>query len=477
LWINLYDHDELAQVVKKRGRGEDAMRPTGAAAAFKGRGVRSVAYAATLLLLGGALFNVAAMSKSSPENKRKSAASDAQAMFREGRSVFRNETFGDEKFWGDTIQLHRAVAGAPNGGVGPGVSPATALKVGLKVDAARIPPAVAKAIKAGKVDLNDPATTLALLKLDAVVGVKGHFSRNGKQLTSMGVTCALCHSTVDNSFAPGIGVRRDGWPNRDLDVGAIISLAPNLQPVADLLGADVGTVKKVLASWGPGKFDASLLMDGKAFRPDGKTSAVLLPAAYGLAGVDRATYTGWGSVTYWNAFVANLEMHGQGSFTDSRLDDAAKFPVAAKFRMGHTRAPRDQISRHLPALQFYQLALRAPRPPRGSFDRAAAARGRRRVQGRATCANCHVKPTFSEPGFNLHKPQEVCVDGFHADRSPTGMYRTTPLRGAWARRTGGYYHDGRFPTLGAVVEHYNGCYGLNLTPAQKGDLVQYLKSL
>ena len=446
--------------------------------AFGARGLRSVAYAVTLVLLGGAMFSMAAASKSSKKDKRSTAARDSQALFREGRDVFRNETFGDEAFWGDTIQLHRAVGGSKNGGVGPGVSPKTALAVGLKVDAARIPKAVAKAIKAGKVDLDDPATTMALLKLDAVVGVKGHFNRKGTKLTSMGVTCALCHSTVDDSFAPGIGLRRDGWPNRDLNVGAIVSLAPNLKPVADMLGADVDTVKKVLASWGPGKFDASLFLDGKAFRPDGKSAATLIPAAFGLAGVDLATYTGWGSVTYWNSFVANLEMHGQGTHFDTRLDDAEKFPVAAKFRMGHTRHNPDRVTKHLPALHFYQLALKAPKPARGTFNRAAAKRGQRLFEGTATCANCHVKPTFSEPGNNLHKPEEMCIDGFQADRSPTGKYRTTPLRGlAAARGKGGYYHDGRFPSLGAVVDHYNGCYGLNLSAEQKRDLVEYLKSL
>jgi len=462
---------------------EGAMRRRGSRSWFAVRGLRSVAYAAALVLLGGAVFSLAATSKTPRKTEparageRSSAARGARAMFSEGRRVFRHQTFGDEAFWGDTIQLHRAISGAANGGVGAGVSPATALKVGLKVDADRLPRAVAKAIKAGEVDLNDPKTTLALLKLGAVVGVKGRFSRDGDRLTSMGITCALCHSTVNDSFAPGIGQRRDGWPNRDLDVGAIVSLAPNLQPVADLLGTDVDTVKKVLAAWGPGKFDATLTLDGKGFRPDGKTAAVLLPAAYGLAGVDRATYTGFGSVTYWNALVANLEMHGQGSFTDARLDDAAKFPVAARNRLGHTRAPRDQVSRHLPALHFYQLALEAPKPPAGSFDRRAAARGERLFEGKATCANCHVKPTFSEPGHNMHEPAEVCVDSFQADRSPEGKYRTTPLRGLWARQKGGFFHDGRFPTLGAVVEHYDGCFGLGLSGDEKRDLVEYLKSL
>jgi hypothetical protein len=346
----------------------------------------------------------------------------------------------------------------------------------LKVDSSAIPPDVADAIKAGKVNLDDPKTTLALLKMNAVVGVKGFFSDSG-QLSSMGITCALCHSTVDDSFAPGIGKRLDGRPNRDLNVGAIVSLAPNKKPITDLLQVDEATVDKVLASWGPGKFDAELFMDGKAFRPDGKSAATLIPPAYGLAGVNLHTYTGWGSVPYWNAFVANLEMHGQGTFSDSRLDDATKFPVAARAGFGHVKSPRDLISSKLPALHFYQLALRPPTAPAGSFDPAAAARGEALFTGKARCADCHVAPTFSDPGWNLHKPSEICTDSFQADRSPTGMYRTTPLRGAWSHAKGGFYHDGRFATFGDVVDHYDSCFNLGLNPQEKSDLVEYLKSL
>ena len=440
--------------------------------------LRGLVAAVALISLGGAVFSLAAVSKPAPKHHAKaSKRTRAEAFFRKGRRIFRHDTFGDEQFWGGTLQLHTAIEGQANGGVGPGVSPKTALAVGLKVDATRIPRAVAKAIKAGKVNLDDPATTLALLKLDAVVGVKGHFTANGKQLSSVGITCALCHSTVDDSFAPGIGRRRDGWPNRDLDVGTIVGLSPNLQPVADLLGADVATVKKVLAGWGPGKFDAELFLDGKGFRPDGKTAATLIPPAFGLAGIDRHTYTGWGSVPYWNAFVANLEMHGQGSFTDPRLDDARKFPVAARNNMGHTRSARDLITSKLPALQFYQLALKAPRPPQDSFDPVAAKRGKAIFEGKGTCAGCHVKPTFTEPGYNLHRPEEVCTDSFQADRSPDGRYRTTPLRGLWSHAKGGFWHDGRFATLGDVVEHYNSCFGLNLSAGERSDLVQYLQSL
>jgi hypothetical protein len=437
--------------------------------------LRTIAGAALLLLLGGALFSVSAVSKTRP-HKAARPRTHADVLFRQGRAIFRNDTFGDEQFWGGVLGLHKAIEGAKHGGVGPGVSPKTALAVGLKVDAQALPKKVVKAIKAGKVDLNDPATTLALIKLDAVVGVKGHFNRAGN-LSSVGITCAICHSTVNNSFAPGVGKRLDGWPNRDLNVGAIVSLSPNLGPVANLLSTDVATVKKVLAAWGPGKFDAELFLDGKGFRPDGKTAATLIPPAFGLSGVNLHTYTGWGSIPYWNAFVANLEMHGQGNFTDERLDDAQKFPVAARNHFGHTRSRVDRISKKLPALQYYQLSLRAPKPPKGSFDRAAANRGKALFDGAAKCASCHVPGRFTEPGWDMHKPSEICTDSFQADRSPDAMYRTTPLKGLFAHRKGGFYHDGRYKTLGAVVDHYNSCFSLGLTAGQRSDVVQYLKSL
>jgi hypothetical protein len=274
-----------------------------------GRALRFLPVAGVLMLAGALLFNVSAVSK--PHHSRARAAMPAAdvKLFRQGRRVFRFDTFGDEQFWTGALQLEKAIEGAKNGGVGPGVSPKTALSVGLKVDSQALPKVVVNAIKKGKVNLNDPKTTVALLKLNAVVGVRGHFNRSGS-LRSVGLTCAVCHSTVDNSFAPGIGKRLDGWPNRDLNVGAVVSLAPNLKPVENLLGVDEATVKKVLASWGPGKFDAELFMDGKAFRPDGGPAATLIPPAFGLQGVNLHTYTGWGSIPYWNAFVATLEMHG-----------------------------------------------------------------------------------------------------------------------------------------------------------------------
>jgi hypothetical protein len=405
-----------------------------------------------------------------------SAEAHALREIREGRETFRYNTFGDEAFWGDALGLHLAVAGAAQGGVGPGVSPATALAVGLKVDVTALPRSLLRAIARGKVDLQDPAVTLELLKLDAVVGVTGFFDDRGR-ITSMGIQCALCHSTVDDSFAPGIGHRRDGWANRDLDVGAIVALAPRLEPVASLLGVDVATVRTVLQSWGPGKFDASLLLDGKAFRPDGKPAAVLIPPAFGLAGVNLHTWTGWGGISHWNALVANLEMHGQGTFYDPRLDDETRFPVAARAGFGNVRADEDRITPLLPALAIYQLALDAPRAPRGSFDKSAAARGENVFAGKGDCARCHVPPLFTEPGWNMHTPAEIGVDDFQANRSPDQRYRTAPLRGLWTHTKGGFYHDGRFPTLAAVIDHYDSHFSLGLSSAEKLDLAEYLKSL
>ncbi len=398
------------------------------------------------------------------------------SLVRQGKQTFRFDTFGDQAFWGGTLHLNQAIAGAKNGGVGPGLSPKAALAVGLKVDVDALPTSVRQGILNGTVNLDDPATTLALLKLNAVVGVKGFFDSNGN-LTSVGIECALCHSTVDNSLAPGIGHRLDGWANRDLNVGAIIGRAPNLQPIATLLHTDVATVLKVLNAWGPGKFDAELLLDGKGFQPDGRSSAALIPPAFGLAGINLHTYTGWGSIPYWNAFVAVLEMHGQGTFFDPRLDNATQFPIAAENHFGHVVANPDLVTPALPGLQAYELSLRAPAPPAGSFDPAAAARGKALFDGPAECSTCHVPPIFTQPGWNLVPPSAVGIDSFDADRSPTHMYRTTPLAGLWTHQKGGFYHDGRFPTLLAVVQHYNEVFHLGLTPGEENDLVQYLLSI
>jgi hypothetical protein len=400
----------------------------------------------------------------------------AQAMLEEGRRIFRYDTFGDEAYWGDTLQLHRAIEGERFGGVGAGVSPRTALAVGLKVDVDALPPSLQNQLRHGRVNLDDPATTLALLKLDAVVGVTGHLDTDGS-LRSIGLQCALCHSTVDDSFSPGIGHRLDGWANRDLNVGAIVALAPNLQPIADLLQVDVPTVKAVLASWGPGRFDAELDKDGKAFRPDGQQAGTLIPPAFGLAGVNLHTWTGFGSVPYWNAYVAVTEMHGSGTFFDERLSDAAQYPVAARTGSWNTRGTPDLVSPRLAALHAYQLSLPAPAPPAGSFDVAAARRGKALFEDKANCASCHVPPLFTEPGHNLHAPSEIGIDSFQADRSPTGAYRTAPLAGLWTHQKGGFYHDGRFATLGEVIDHYDSFFNLGLTDQEKRDLRQYLLSL
>src|SRR6266700_7390062 len=333
-------------------------------------------------------------------------AHHGQVMLDDGRRIFRYDTFGSEAFWGDALGLHKAIAGEKNGGVGPGVSPKTALAVGLKVDADALPPALVKQIKAGKVNLDDPATTIALLKLNAVVGVTAFTTPDGG-VKSMGIQCALCHSTVDDSFAPGIGRRLDGWANRDLNVGAIVSLSPNLKPFTDLLGVDLATVKTVLASWGPGRFDAELDKDGKAFRPDGKQAGTLIPPAFGLAGVNLHTWTGFGSVTYWNAYVGATEMHGSGTYFDARLSRRAQYPVAAKSGSYNTRGTPDRLTAKLAALHFYQLAIPAPTPPEGSFDKSAAARGKEVFEGSGRCATCHVPPLFTEPGWNMHTPAEV----------------------------------------------------------------------
>jgi hypothetical protein len=424
----------------------------------------------------------------------------AIAAFRDGRKTFRYDTFGDEDFWGGKLQLHRAIEGSQLGGVGAGVSPNAALKLGLKVDVEALPPAVLKGLQSGQVNLNDPATTLALLRANAVVGLKGFFT--GNKLESVGITCALCHSTVDNALTFGVGRRLDGWANRDLNVGAIIASAPDLSAFTTLLGVDLPTLKAVLGSWGPGKFDAEIFLDGKAFNPQQVTDGVvtgtkvsgatLIPDAFGLAGFNQHTWTGaWGTVTYWNAFVATLEMHGKGRFFDPRLQDASKFPIAAANGFANFNKDLspddDQVASKLPALQFYQLALPAPKPEPGrDFNPAAAKRGDDLFSGKAKCNTCHVDPLWTEPGWNLHKPQEVGIDSFQADRAPDGVYKTMNLAGIFVREKGLYmhpankgrfYHDGRFATLMDVMNHYDTLLHLGLTTQEKQDVIEYLKSL
>jgi hypothetical protein len=439
-----------------------------------------------ILLAGGAavcFLVIAFHAYADNDQNQDIVAQNAQNLVDAGRQTFRFDTFGDEAFWGGTLKLHQAIEGSAFGGVGPGVSPSTALSVGLKVDAAALPQSLVEDVRHGNADLNSPATTLALLKLNAVVGLTGFFNPDGS-LQSVGIQCALCHSTVDNSFstsqipAGNIGNRLDGWPNRDLNVGAITNLSPDLSAPAKLLGVDQPTVRKVLQSWGPGKFDAELFMDGKAFRPDGTSAAVLIPPAYGLAGFNLHTWTGWGSVTYWNAFVANLEMHGQGRFFDSRLNNPAQFPIAAAngFANVAVSPANDRITPKLAALHVYQLAIPAPKAVTNIFN-FSATRGAALFAGKAQCTNCHVPPLYTEPGWNAHMPADVCVDGFQAGRSPAGVYRTAPLAGLFSHQKGGFYHDGRFATLPEVVDHYNSCMNLQLSDGEKADLVQYLLTL
>jgi len=393
------------------------------------------------------------------------------------------------------------------GGVGSGLSPKMALMLGLKVDIDALPSNLREQLLHGAVNLNDPSVTLQLLKLNAVVGVTGTFN-SGLSLKSVGIQCAFCHSTVDDSEPalcagaiqpnPGtgcIGHRLDGWANRDLNVGQIIALAPDLTALANLLSTTQANVRTILNSWGPGKFDAELILDGKAFNPQQSSNGVpsaglvsaatLIPPAFGLGGVNLHTWTGWGSVPHWNAFVANLEMHGVGRFWDPRLNDAAQFPIAAAHGFGDVKLPNgqhvspddDQITSKLQALQFYQLAIPSPQPPAGSFNAAAAARGDELFSGKAKCNNCHVEPLWSDPGWNLHLPAEVCIDSFQANRAPDHRYRTSPIGDLFTHMKGGFYHDGRFATLSNVVDHYNACMGLNLSGGEKSDLIQYLLSL
>ena len=365
-----------------------------------------------------------------------------------GKTTFRFDTYGDETFWTDTLRMHEVIESA--------VDPTTALTVGLKVDTDSLPPAVVQGIQNGTIDLRSPATTVALLKLNAVVGLKGTVSSaNGKDtLMSVGVTCALCHSTVDNSFAPGIGKRLDGWPNRDLNVGAIIALSPAL---------DAGQ-KAVYNSWGKGRYDPR-------YNFDGQNGPQVIPPAYGLNGIHKITVTGDGpDVAYWNRYVGVTQMHGHGSFTDTRLTPTV-----------NVNNPPDQISSKLAALQAYQLSLQAPTPPAGTFDPAAAARGREVFTGAGQCATCHTGPLFTDANVRLHAPAEVVSEPeppgvpSYASRSATKMYRTAPLAGVWQHPP--YFHNGISPTLEAVVELYDARRGLHLTAQQKADLVEYLKSL
>jgi len=357
-----------------------------------------------------------------------------------GKDIFRFDTFGDEKYWTDTLRMHEVIQSA--------VTPTVALSVGLKVDADALPAALKDALGKGQVDLKSTATTLALLKLNAVVGLKGQVeTRNGRDtLVRVGVTCALCHSSVDDSFTKGIGKRLDGWPNGDLDPGAIVALSPAVS----------SSLKQVLKSWGPGKYDPRTNLDNQS-------TPLVIPPAYGLLGVDKETYTAEGPVSYWNAYVAVTQMHAQGNFSDPRLG------------LNIVQSP-DLVTSKLPALREYQLSLSAPKPAAGSFDAAAADRGRTVFTGAGQCATCHVGATFTDVNSGkLHAPSETGVDGRYAARTPNKAYRTTPLRGL--ARHAPYFHDGSAATLADVVTRYNTTRQLGLTEQQRRDLVEYLKTL
>lgn len=359
----------------------------------------------------------------------------------EGKDIFRLDTFGDEAYWTDTLRMHEVIE--------TGVSPKTALSVGLKVDSDALPDAVKAAIAARQVNLDDPATTVTLLKLNSVVGMKGTVETIGgkDRLTRVGITCALCHSTVDNSFAPGIGKRQDGFANRTLNVGAIVALSPAV-PAA---------LKEILNSWGPGRYDPRINIDNK-------NTPIVIPPAFGLRNVAMETFTAEGPVSYWNAYVAVTQMHAQGSFSDNRL--------------GITRVRNpDLVTPKLPALAEYQFSLDAPAPPAGSFDQAAAARGAVVFNGAGRCAACH-DPASSFTDVNrgrLHAPAETGTSAAYADRTTTRRYRTTPLAGLWQHPP--YFHDGSAATVEAVVAHYDRVLELRLTAQQQADLAQYLKSL
>lgn len=389
----------------------------------------------------------------------------------EGRDVFRFNTYGDEVFWSGALQLDKAILGEAQGGFGPGLTPATALSLGVKVDVEALPEPVLDAIAAGEVDLNNPATTVALLSLDAVIGVKGNFDDTGS-LESVGITCALCHSTVDDSFTQGIGTRLDGIPNRDLDVGTIISFS-NTQPLADLLGVDVATANAVLTSWGPGRFDGALLLDGQPANDEGVIQpTTLIPAIYGLQDVNPVSYTGFGDLESWTRFVAIVELGGQGNFSDPRLD-SPQFPIAQATGAANITSDVELFEPVADALNSYVLSLL---PPQSSdFDEDSAIRGQFLFNNNAQCITCHSGPSFTDN--ILRTPEEIDIDDFTANRFPSGMYRTPPLRGVFARAQGGFFHDGRFANLNEVVDHYNTSFDLELTDQDKNDLVEFLNAL
>jgi mono/diheme cytochrome c family protein len=363
------------------------------------------------------------------------------ALIASGMTIFRTDTYGDETFWTDTLRMHEVIRTS--------VSPTAALTLGLKVDVDALPTAVKTAIQDGTIKLDDPATTVTLLKLGAVLGVIGHVDASNT-LTGVGITCAFCHSTVDNSFAPNIGHRLDGWPNRDLNVGAIVALSPAL----------TASQKAVYQSWGPGKYDPR-------FNIDGKNMPVVIPPAFGLRNVAREIYTGDDTISYWNAYVAITQMHGHGHFVDQRIGV-------------DVNNPPELVAPKLAALRTYQFSLETPAPIPGTFDAEAARRGRMVFNTVANCASCHVGSVYTDVNQGiLHTPAEDGQDAAYALRSASKLYRTTPLRGLWhpPQLKGPYFHDGRAATLSAAIDHYVQLQGLTLTARQKADLVEYLKTL
>ena len=407
--------------------------------------------AASIAYVSCVVFALSGIAPGSRTVVKAADQSDSNAPQKQGQNIFRYDTFGDEQLWTDVLRMPQAISS---------VSPATALAVGLKVDVDALPPQVVAALAANQVDLNDPAGTLALLKLNAVVGVKGQVNDAG-QLTKVGITCALCHSTVDNSFAPGIGKRLDGWANGDLNVGAIVALSPVLDPAT----------KAEFQTWGPGKYDPRHhAFNGSAIIPLNSPSLpIVIPPIYGLKGVGFETVTADGPISYWNAYVGVGQMGGHGTFIDPRIG------------LSITQTP-DLVTPKLPALLAYQLSLRAPKPAEGSFDADAAERGKDLFMGQAGCSTCHKQPNFTDvlsgPDKDvplLHDPAEVGMDPGYAMRTATGKYRTTPLRALAFHAP--YFHDGSAPDLLAVVNHYDTLFNLGLTAAQKADLVEYLKSL
>ena len=368
-----------------------------------------------------------------------------------GRDIFRFETFGDEQLWTDVLRMHEVL---------PQVDPATALSVGLKVDVEALPPSIVASIRDKSLDVNNPAVTVELLRLNAVVGVKGSVDDQG-HLTRVGITCALCHSSVDNSLQPSIGRRLDGWANTDLNVGAIVALSPALDEAT----------REEFRTWGPGKYDPRHhTFDGTNIEVINSPSVpIVIPSIFGLKGVGFETYTADGPISYWNSYVGVGQMGGHGRFNDPRID------------VFINETP-DRVTPKLPALLDYQLSLKAPEPPAGSFDPESARRGRRVFQKEGRCSTCHQGPTYTDVLNGpdrarplLHDPAETGMDPAYAQRTATGRYRTTPLRALFQHAP--YFHDGSAPTLQAVVEHYDRQLRLHLTSQQKADLVEYLKTL